>query len=223
MRRSRHLMDLRMLTSWNAIWYVFNSLVLPAPGNLVEIYSNPPLLLVVFGSLYCCTFGAGAVGSAPCPKWTVHSWRRPAVLHQLNMLEKTNNKWQQAKTVCKLMWLSWNRDTSKSSISMGFSLTKNHPFWGSPIYGNPRYVGCKNLLESAEKPVGLWVRPLVSVLGHQEILQDMNPKTWRVRNLGIPENEALTCNSLRRYCRHFLKCPLNHTKSSWFMIERFRN
>lgn len=45
-----------------------------------------------------------------------------------------------------------------------------------------------------EKPVAAceklrWVRPLVPVLGHQEILQDMNP-TWSVRNLGIPWNEA---------------------------------
>ena len=95
--------------------------------------------------------GAGAVGSAPCPKWTVHSWRRPAVLHQLNMLEKTNNKWQQAKTVCKLMWLSWNRDTSKSSISMGFSLTKTIHFGDPPFMETPdMWVAktCWNLLKN---------------------------------------------------------------------------
>ena len=34
------------------------------------------------------------------------------------------------------MEVSWNRGTPKSSILMGFSL-RNHPFWGSPIYGTP--------------------------------------------------------------------------------------
>ena len=36
---------------------------------------------------------------------------------------------------CKMV-VSWNRGTPKSSILMGFSLI-NHPFWGTPIYGNP--------------------------------------------------------------------------------------
>ena len=34
------------------------------------------------------------------------------------------------------MVVSWNWGTSKSSILMVFSII-NHPFWGTPIYGNP--------------------------------------------------------------------------------------
>jgi len=33
------------------------------------------------------------------------------------------------------MGVSKNRGTPKSSISIGFS-TVNHPFWGTPIFGN---------------------------------------------------------------------------------------
>ena len=35
------------------------------------------------------------------------------------------------------MEVSWNRGTLKSSILMAFSII-NHPFGGTPIYGNPR-------------------------------------------------------------------------------------
>ena len=33
------------------------------------------------------------------------------------------------------MGVSENSGTSKSSISIGFSII-NHPFWGTPIFGN---------------------------------------------------------------------------------------
>ena len=33
------------------------------------------------------------------------------------------------------MGVSKNNDTPKSSISTGFSIV-NHPFWGTPIFGN---------------------------------------------------------------------------------------
>ena len=41
------------------------------------------------------------------------------------------------------MEVSWNRGTPKSSILVGCSII-NHPFWGSPIYGNPICSGIKN-------------------------------------------------------------------------------
>ena len=63
--------------------------------------------------------------------------------------------------------------------------------WGSGPTGMIKSVkicGFQKPVATCEKL--RWVRPLVSVLGHQEILlQDMNP-TWSVRNLGIPWNEA---------------------------------
>ena len=39
------------------------------------------------------------------------------------------------RRVINYMGVSWNGGTPKSSVLMGFSLI-NHPFWGSPIYGN---------------------------------------------------------------------------------------
>ena len=38
------------------------------------------------------------------------------------------------------MDVSENRGTPKSSISIGFSIL-NHPFWGTPIYGNTHIEG----------------------------------------------------------------------------------
>ena len=47
------------------------------------------------------------------------------------------------RLVCRGSWsqmeVSWNRGTPKSSIWMGFSII-NHPFWGSPIYGNRQLI-----------------------------------------------------------------------------------
>ena len=40
---------------------------------------------------------------------------------------------------CSHMDVSENRGTPKSSILIGFSII-NHPFWGTPIFGNPRIV-----------------------------------------------------------------------------------
>ena len=38
------------------------------------------------------------------------------------------------------MDVSENRGTPKSSILIGFSII-NHPFWGTPIFGNIQIVG----------------------------------------------------------------------------------
>ena len=53
------------------------------------------------------------------------------------------------------MGVSINGGTPKSSIFMGFSIV-NHPFWGTPIFGNPHTVQF------------MWL-PLAS---HREITQD---------------------------------------------------
>ena len=37
------------------------------------------------------------------------------------------------------MDVSENRGTPKSSILIGFSII-NHPFWGTPIFGNPHII-----------------------------------------------------------------------------------
>ena len=43
------------------------------------------------------------------------------------------------------MGVSLNSGTPKSSISIGFSII-NHPFWGTPFFGNPHmYVYTLNL------------------------------------------------------------------------------
>ena len=46
------------------------------------------------------------------------------------------------------MGVSLNRDTPKSSILIGFSII-NHPFWGTPIFGNIHMGRC-NLIHSGK-------------------------------------------------------------------------
>ena len=40
------------------------------------------------------------------------------------------------------MGVSKNRGTPKSSILIGFSII-NHPFWGTPFFGNTQILSCK--------------------------------------------------------------------------------
>ena len=55
--------------------------------------------------------------------------------------------------------VSWNRQTDvsensgtpKSSISIGFSIT-NHPFWGTPIFGNTQFFWFATLVNSKPNP-----------------------------------------------------------------------
>ena len=47
------------------------------------------------------------------------------------------------------MRVSINGGTPKSSTLIGFSLI-NHPFWGTPIYGNPHIIYDVGLLQNAK-------------------------------------------------------------------------
>ena len=42
-------------------------------------------------------------------------------------------------TLSQYMGVSENSGTPKSSILIGFSII-NHPFWGTPIFGNPHMI-----------------------------------------------------------------------------------
>ena len=42
---------------------------------------------------------------------------------------------------CIYIGVSKNRGTPKSSILIGFSIM-NHPFWGTPIFGNTHMFSC---------------------------------------------------------------------------------
>ncbi len=46
---------------------------------------------------------------------------------------------QKSLALCN-MGVSENRGTPKSAILIGFSII-NHPFWGTPIFGNTNIVG----------------------------------------------------------------------------------
>ncbi len=51
------------------------------------------------------------------------------------------------------MGVSKNRGTPKSSILIGFSII-NHPFWGTPIFGNTHMGVCDILSPKHEGKVG---------------------------------------------------------------------
>ena len=58
------------------------------------------------------------------------------VLHgQMMHFNESNAKWHPERHIRKDMAVSKNRRTPKSSILIGFSII-NHPFWGTPIFGN---------------------------------------------------------------------------------------
>ena len=65
-----------------------------------------------------------------------HSYERSCAW---NELEASLMKWAMKKhhgyLVYEYMGVSKNRGTPKSSILMRFSII-NHPFWGTPIFGN---------------------------------------------------------------------------------------
>ena len=54
--------------------------------------------------------------------------------------------------------VSKNSGTPKSSILIGFSII-NHPFWGTPIFGNTLMIHCNHLQQSLNANSGtpLWV------------------------------------------------------------------
>ena len=56
-------------------------------------------------------------------QWTLHRWGEP-----------THRQTFPALRFCDL-GVSKNRGTTKSPILIGFSII-NHPFWGTPIFGN---------------------------------------------------------------------------------------
>ena len=54
--------------------------------------------------------------------------------------------------------VSWNRDTPKSSMLVGFSLTKTNHFWDPPIDGNP------HLTITIESSMAIRVKSLVAIV-----------------------------------------------------------
>ena len=48
------------------------------------------------------------------------------------------------------MAVSKNRGTPKSSILIGFSII-NHPFWGTPIFGNTQMTSILSPAQSTDK------------------------------------------------------------------------
>ena len=55
------------------------------------------------------------------------------------------------------MGVSKNRGTSKSSISIGFSII-NHPFWGTPIFGNTHVNHIKSLPSHSTNLAGKYMK-----------------------------------------------------------------
>ena len=72
----------------------------------------------------------------------VHTWRSISILRQSSKIMATHKGNQVG---ISLRWtydyvgVSKNMGTPKSSILIGFSLI-NHPFWGTPIFGNTHVI-----------------------------------------------------------------------------------
>ena len=61
--------------------------------------------------------------------------------HQSSCRLHKSSRWVHPREMMAILWTSWDMDASensgtpKSSILIGFSII-NHPFWGTPIFGN---------------------------------------------------------------------------------------
>ena len=67
--------------------------------------------------------------------WTIGSWASAIHLFELFAWAGWTVQIQRKKTCWIHLGVSKNRGTPKSSILIGFSII-NHPFWGTPIFGN---------------------------------------------------------------------------------------
>ena len=63
------------------------------------------------------------------------------MVSELHVLFTTCNACNFFAMQCIYIGVSKNRGTPKSSILIGFSII-NHPFWGTPIFGNTHMFSC---------------------------------------------------------------------------------
>ena len=94
-----------------------------------------------FGTDY--GYSTGSPAKRGCGSWAIqsHTGRRRIFLHRMKK-EAADSRWYQMEiagyikyNIYIYMDVSENSGTPKSSILIGFSII-NHPFWGTPIFGN---------------------------------------------------------------------------------------
>ena len=107
------------------------------------------------------------------------------------------------------MGVSKNRGTPKSSILIGSSLM-NHPFWGTPIFGNIHVLSTSKPLQAfAQKP-----KPFSTMLSTLEgMFSKMPPKVPDVWY----ESQGFELMNHRIRCGCFQKLMV--PQNGWFIME----
>ena len=82
-------------------------------------------------------------------KTTTFQDRHTCIRHQVQDINTSGKP----GFLCVDLGVSKNRGTSKSSILIGFSII-NHPFWGTPIFGNTHLFASCFLLRKCSCPTG---------------------------------------------------------------------
>ena len=90
---------------------------------------------------------SGPLWSNPCPRPADTSSSNPfhffpdhrSDKHGIGRLERLDINQMRPESTRLYMSVSENRGTPKSSILIGFSII-NHPFWGTPIFGNTHMI-----------------------------------------------------------------------------------
>jgi len=132
-----------------------------APPSLCMVWYNPTSWMITRRLLH------------------VHKIWRDLILSR--KYEPQNKNWHRNKTEAKTkhMDVSKNRDTPKSSILIGCSII-NHPFWGTPIFGNTYIKKFKKTLQTNSRLSCLWSERWLE-LSRQKVfpaLEDWFPNGW---------------------------------------------
>ena len=94
-----------------------------------------PMGFPIQSAVLFCNQDAMAARVRSTAPWATSRCLRSAVKETLGF---NGSKLKQRKLGFNYLAVSWNRATPKSSVFFGFSIL-NHPFGGTPIYGNPYF------------------------------------------------------------------------------------
>ena len=115
-------MYVSFLSNWNGSVARCTAVILCSCTAVILWFGRLKQILCLFSAIHCCPLSRH--WSSPPERW------RALAAHWLLNTALAGSMIDRA-----YLQVSWNRGTPKSSIFMAFSII-NHPFGGTPIYGN---------------------------------------------------------------------------------------
>ena len=118
-------MGLVHLPTFGMVKYIITWILCPYLVDFSDTNMDPMASKCDFSAFHPSAFGL----------WTIGSWASAIHLFELFAWAGWTVQIQRKKTCWIHLGVSKNRGTPKTSILIGFSII-NHPFWGTPIFGN---------------------------------------------------------------------------------------